>query len=64
MLELLAALSCISILNQISVKNVSLRLYPSVEDAKALKESDLEEFERKMKARQEVYNIGVSWENL
>ena len=66
MFNLLTAFSGIFVIGSSATSNDNIRLhvYPSVEEAKVLKASNPKEFARKMKARQEVYNIGKSWEEL
>ena len=66
MFNLLTAFFGLFMIGSSSTSNDSIRLhiYPTVEEAKALKASNPKEFARKMKARQEVYNIGKSWEEL
>lgn len=66
MYNLLTAFFGLFMIGSSATSNESIRLhiYPTVEEAKALKASDPKEFARKMKARQEAYNIGKSWEEL
>ena len=65
MFTALTVLSSIFLMNQTSNKKIDFPpIWPSAEEALTLKNNNPKEFARKMKARQEVYNIGVPWEKL
>ena len=65
MFTALTVLSSIFLMNQTSNKKTDYPpIWPSAEEALTLKKNNPKEFARKMKARQEVYNIGVPWEKL
>ena len=62
-------LSGLSLMNQASNNKKSSTSgyapeWPPVKEAMELKKNNPKEFARKMKERQEVYNIGVPWEKL
>ena len=68
MFAALTTFASIFLMTQASNKKSSTSNYapawPPVEEAMELKKNNRKEFARKMKERQEVYNIGVPWEKL